>query len=380
MEIGCVREIMQDESRVGLRPDNLGVAELLSASPNNVVRVAQSAGKKSGFEDPDYERAGALVLPQESVWRHSELIVKVKQPFELEEEYVYLRGGKILFCFLHLADNLPLLDVLLENRITAIDYGTIQLENGSTPVLASMSKIAGRIAFFDGAKLLMRNCGMMIGPEAAVTIIGLGNAGTAAAGLAVKANPKMLYLFDKNPKAFEPLIRLYQQRSPYDLWFVEHDNKNPAHQQRLAAILKKTDLLIGAAHIPGEKQAKLVPEWMIKNMPHGSVAIDISIDQGGCFETSRATSLQKPTFLKHGIVHYCVPNMPGMVPRESTPALTRVTFPYILELAQKGFEQAVRENPALARGVNTHKGWITHEGLARSIGRMKDYKPLQEVL
>lgn len=374
MRTGCVRETMDCESRVGLRPEE--VSKLLKWT--NAIRVEKSAGKRSGFPDTEYENVKGLILAREQVWEDSDLIIKVKQP--LEEEYIYLTEGKTLLCFLHLADNLPLLDVLIKNRVTAIAYETIQLENGYIPILAAMSKIAGRLAFFEGAKLLMRHKGMMIGPNSTVVIIGLGNAGAAAAELVVKTNPKMLYLFDKNPASFEPLRRFHQQLSSYDLWFVQHDNDNPNHQRQLASILAKTDLVIGAAHIPGEKQIKLVPEWMIENMQKGSVLIDISIDQGGCFETSRATSIRKPTFIKHGVVHYCVPNMPAMVPRESTPALTRETFPYIAELAEKGFTKAVSENPALARGVNTHKGWITHEGLARSTNQIDKYKSLSELL
>lgn len=374
MIITCDKEMMGGEGRVALEPD---CAEILVACGIKLL-VAESAGAKSGHQDNAYKHAGAIVTSREDGWRRADLLVKVKQPSP--EDFPYFRNGLTLACFGHLAANLPLLDRLLERGVTFIDYGTIQLENGSTPILAAMSKIAGRIAFFDGAKLLMRHRGMMIGPNATITIIGLGNAGTAAAELVVNANPKMLYLFDKNPAAFEPLRHFYKHCSPYDLWFVEHDRENPSHERALASILEHTDLLIGAAHIPGEKQTKLVPEWMIKNMQRGSVAIDISIDQGGCFETSRATSLGRPTFKEHGVVHYCVQNMPGMIAREATPALCRESFPYITHLVERGFEQAVRENPALARGVNTHKGWITHEELARSIRRMKDYKPLDELL
>jgi alanine dehydrogenase len=378
MEISCAMEIMKDESRVALRPNNLGVGELLDSGANT-VRIEKSAGKRSGFPDAEYQRAGALLMEREQAWEESDLIVKVKQP--LEEEFAYLKKGSILLCFLHSADNVPLVNELLRKHITAIGYETIQLENGYIPILAAMSKIAGRVAYFDGAKLLLRHRGMMIGPNSTVAIIGLGNAGTAAAELIVSANPKMLYLFDKNPASFEPLRRFYQQLSPYDLWFVQHDNDSPNHQRQLASILAKTDLVIAATHIPGEKQKKIVPEWMEKTMKPGAVLVDISIDQGGAFESSKYHKRTgKQIFKKNGVWHYCVPNIPGRVPADSTPALTRETFPYIAELAEKGFEQAVRENPALARGVNTHKGWITHEGLARSIGRMKDYKPLMEVL
>lgn len=380
MGIGCVGEIMKDESRVGLRPDNLGVAEILTQGATDAVRIAKSAGKKSGFLDAEYERAGALVLPHIDVWRHSELIVKVKQP--LEEEYPYIQDEQILICFPHLADNPSFLNVSLQKRLTMIAYETIQLENGYHHILAEMSKIAGRKALFDCTSLLMSKNGMMLGPNSEILILGLGNAGVAAAELAVAANPKFLYLLDKNPEKFEPLKgRFYQRLSPHNLWFMEYDQNNPAHQRRLAAILTHIDLLITATYIDGELQTKAVPEWMEKGMKPGSVTADISIDQGGAMETSAYhKQTGKQIFKKHGVWHYCVPNIPGRVPRDSTPALTRETFQYISQIAKKGFKQAVLENPALAKGVNTYKGWITHEGLARSIGRMTDYKPLKEVL
>jgi alanine dehydrogenase len=378
MNIGCAAEIMEYESRVGLRPNNLGVAELLSNGAHT-VRIEKSAGRKSGFPDTDYENAGALLCAKDRVWRESDLVIKVKQP--LLEEYKYLKDGLILICFSHLGDNPSLLNVLLENHITTIAYETIQLESGYIPILAAMSKIAGRVAYFDCVKLLMRHRGMMIGPNSTVAIIGLGNAGAATAELVVNANPKMLYLFDKNPASFEPLRSFYQQLSPYDLWFVQHDNDNLSHQQQLTSILAKTDLAIAATHIPGEKQKKIVLEWMEKTMQPNAVLADISIDQGGALESSeyyKRTGRQ--IFKRNGVWHYCVQNIPGKVPVDSTPALTRETFPYILEIAEKGVERAIRENPALLRGVNTYRGWITHEGLARSIGRMEDYKPLEEVI
>jgi len=378
MIIGCVKEVLGGEGRVAILPQDI---RALTAKGHEVL-IEASAGKKSGLKDQEYRAFGATTSKQEDVWRGSDLVVKVKQPTKPELRFLYSKQGLILSCFLHLASpaNSLLLEALQKSGTTAIDYGTIQPDDESTPILAEMSKIAGRIAFFDGAKLLMRHRGIMIGPESTIAILGLGSAGAATAKLVAKTNPKMLYLFDKNPEKFEPLRHFYQQLSPHDLWFVRHDRENPSHEQALASILAHTDLLIGAAHIPGKRQIELVPEWMIKNMQPGSVVMDISIDQGGCFETSRETSLRKPTFQKHGVEHYCVPNMPGMTPRESTPILTRGTFPYIQELSQKGFENAVLENPALAKGVNTHKGWITHEGLADSIGRMKDYKPLSELL
>lgn len=365
-------EIMEGETRAGVMPSYV----LTAVQEGHKVFIENGTGGKSGFPDSAYMEAGANIGTRKEAWDEADIMMKVKQP--LEEEFTHFREGLIVACFLHLAAHKPLREALLKSGVTAIDYGTIQQKDGSTPILAAMSKIAGRIAFFDGAKLLMRHKGSLMGPDATILILGLGNAGAAAAELVVKTNPKMLYLLDKNPEKFDPLRRFYQQCSPFDLWFVEHDTKNPSHQQQLAAILKTTDLAIGAAHIPGEKQAKLVPEWMIKNMQPKSILMDIPIDQGGCFETSRETSLRKPTFQKHGVIHYCVPNIPAGVPRESTPALCRESFPYILEIANKGLKQAVRENPALRMGVNVHKGKITHRGLAASIGA--EYTPLENLL
>lgn len=379
MRIGCVREIMKGELRVGLCPSNLGVNELLHSSANTVL-VEKSAGEKSGFSDKEYRDSGALILSRKKVWRDSDLVLKVKQP--LKEEFEHLRERQMLLCFLHLADNIPLLDTLLEKRITGIAYETIQLENGVTPILAAMSKIAGRIAYFDGAALLKKYRDMLIGPESKILILGLGNAGRTAAELVVATNPKFLYLLDKNPGVFENFrTRFSQNLSPHQLWFMEYDQDNPINQNQLSAIIKDVDLLIAASHVPGELQGKLISEEMVKSMKPGSVIIDISIDQGGALETSQHhEEPSKQIFKKHGVWHYCVPNMPGKVPADSTPALTRSTFPYILEISEKGFARAILENPALARGVNTYKGWITHAGLATSIGREKDYKPLSEIL
>jgi len=378
--VSCVMEIMENESRSGLRPDNLGVAELLSSGARS-VRIEKSAGIRSGFSDTEYKEAGATLCTREQAW-HSDLVIKVKQP--LEEEFIYLHDGRIVFCFYHLADNLPLLDVLLENGVTAIAYETIWRQDSGTHILAEMSKIAGRIAYFDGANLLKEHKGMLIGPESKVLILGLGNAGKAAAKLVFATEPKMLYLLDKNPEVFDIIERhLFQGPFPFprNLRFRKYDENNANDQDWLASTLESIDLLIAAPHVPGERQGKIVLESMIKGMKPGSVAIDVSIDQGGALETSsHFKKTGEQTFIKHGVVHYCVPNMPGCVPLDSTPALTRETFQYISELARKGFRRAVLRNPALAKGVNTYQGWITHEGLARSIGQMENYRPLSELL
>jgi len=377
--VSCPREIMINESRVALMPNG---AEELSADDAKVL-VEKSSGIRSGFPDTCYKDSGAVIAPYLRVWKEADILIKVKQPLEEEFKYLYLNKNMLLFCFLHLAANPALLSALLRWKITSLGYETIANDQG-THILAAMSKIAGRKAFFDAVKLLENPRGMMIGPESKVMILGLGNAGAEAAKLAAATNPKMLYLLDKNPEVFAPLEKLFYRQmkiSFYKLWFIKHDHDNPDDQKRIAHLIKDVDLLIGASHIPGELQQKLVPEWMIKEMKPGSVAVDISIDQGGCFESSVSNpDRDKEIFTKHGVIHYCVPNIPGRVPMDSTPALCRETLAYVKQLAKYGLKRAIEENPALARGVQTYKGWITHEGLAKSIGREDKYKPLSELI
>lgn len=365
MIIGVTKEIKPQESRVALTPT--GANKLVQAG--HKVLVQKSAGKRSGFRDADYKEMGARLRTREQVWKESEVIVKVKEP--LPEEFQYLRYGRIVIGFMHLAANAPLLSVSKNMGITAIDYGTIQLADGSTPILAEMSKIAGRIAYHDGAYLLKKHRGILLGPQINVLVLGVGNAGTAVSELTLPTGANLLAM-DSNPEKLTEFQKHFSSFLPYQLWCLAYS------QERLASILPQIDLLIGAAHSPGKAAQKLVPEWMIKTMKANAVAIDISIDMGGCFETSHKTTLGKPTFLECGVIHYCVTNMPGGVPVTSTPALTHETLPYILELAEKGFEKAARENPALAMGVNVHKGKITHKGLTETTG--EEYTPLEQLL
>jgi len=345
--VGCPKETMKDELRVGLIPS--GVKNLLVQGAKKVL-IEKSAGKRGGFPDRAYKDSGAEIVSREKVWRDATVVVKVKQP--LPEEYPYLRDGRTVICFPHLADNPPLLREALRSGVTIIAYETIQLENGYTPILAEMSKIAGRKALFDCASLLMKHKGMMLGPNSEIMILGLGNAGAEIAELVVSTKPKFLYLLDKFPETFEHLKpRFYQHLSPYNLWFMKYDQDDPADQKILASILTHIDLFLVATYVSGELQTKTVPEWMEKCMEPGSVVADLSIDQGGAFRTSDHFKTKgRQIFKRGGIWHYCVPNIPGRVPMDSTPALTQATLPYILELAEKGFVRAALENPALAKG------------------------------
>lgn len=372
--IGVPREIKQGEKRVGLKPLKTGALELVKN--NTGVLAERSAGKASGFSDKEYADAGAKIVPRNSVWKEADLVIKVKEP--LPEEFQYFREDLIIFCFFHLAPNRRLINALVKSGVTAIAYETVQTEDGATPILRAMSKIAGRVGYIDGKKILMENKGVLIGPATNVMIVGLGNAGLAAAKeilnpLNPEGLPNTLYAVDINQEKLENFKRLFYPHVDYKkVQCLAYDPKI------IASIIPSVDLLIGTTHVPGVLQKKLISQGMIKSMKPGSVAVDISIDQGGCFETSRPTSISKRTFTKYGITHYCVPNIPGIVPRESTNALTAETFSYILELSEKGFTRAVRENPALANGVNIYNGKITHEGLAKSIG--VKYTPLEKLL
>lgn len=370
MKIGVVREIMLGETRVGIKPSNLGVFELIQQGHR--LCVENSAGTKSGFQNVEYRRAGAhIYTSNKRIWQNSELIVKVKSP--LESEFQFFRQGMILLCFLHLAANPKLLNALIESGVTAIDYGTMQTKDGSMPILSEMSKIAGDIAVLEGTSLLLRHKGVLLGPNANSMILGLGNAGTSAANRILPTGAK-LYAIDKNAQAIERFKARFSSYLPYQLWCL------PYERDRLSTIIPQIDLLIGTAHTAGQQQEKLVTCAMLETMKPNSVTVDVSIDMGGCFETTHEyyPLFDSPAIFVNGIIRYAVPNMPALVPQESTPRLTRETFPYIQEIANKGFTRAVSENSTLLTGVCVHKGKITHEGLASNLQR--EYTPLSQLL
>lgn len=374
MIIACDKETMKSEGRVALVP---GEAKTLIACGAEIL-IARSAGVKSGYSDRAYKDSGAKIISRDSAWRKADLIVRVKQP--LSEDFKYFRSGLMIACFGHLAANRPLLECLLNTGVTLIDYGTIQLANGSTHILAEMSKIAGHIAVVDGEYLLKKHRGKILAPGTNTAIVGIGNAGISAAKRVLPTGA-MLYCFDKSPEALERARNMFRQFSPYQVWYLKYDHNNPEDQKQLAAILAHANLVIGATHEPARHTGNPVPAWMIGGMQKNSVVVDIAIDQGGCFESSgRFFRTGEQIFNECGVWHICKPNMPGAVPGIATPALCKETFPYIKEIASKGFVQAVRENPTLASGVMTHKGWVTHRGLAESVERMDRYRPLEELL
>lgn len=376
MIIACDKEMMQGEGRVALTPD--GVKKIRDCEAE--ILVAQYAGKKSGYSDRSYKDVGAAITSRDSLWRKADLIVRVKQP--LPENFAYFHYGLMIACFGHLAANLPLLECLLNTGVTLIDYGTIQTADGSPRILNAMSDIAGEIAVVDGEFLLKKSKGKILRPGTNAAIIGMGHVGTASARR-ILATGARLYCFDKNEKQLERAQKQFSQFSPYQVWYLRYDQTNPDDQKRLAAILEHVDLLIGATYTRAQHTGAPVPEQMIENMESGSVLEDVAIDQGGCFATSSDFFVHgKQIFTKHEILHVCIPNMPGTVPKISTPALCKETLPRIKEIAQKGFAQAVRENPALANGVMTHKGWVTSRALAedKAVNRMDRYKPLEELL
>jgi alanine dehydrogenase len=364
MIIGVPKERKIHEFRVALTPE--GTRKL--KEHGHTVLVEKSGGEGSGFSDKEYETAGAKIVNAKTTWMVAQLVLKVKEP--IKGEFKFLRRGQILFTYLHLAPNPELTNELLKKGVSAIDYATVQLQDGSLPLLRPMSEITGKLAIEIGSELLRNETGILLGgtekvKPAEVLILGGGTVGTNAAEDALKLGAKVT-IFDSNPKRVQWLQSHLQQfvhtkgtdvRSPQLLCLLQNE-------YALCRALPACDLVIGSALIAGAKAPHLVTEEMVKTMKKGSVIIDVSIDQGGCFETSHPTNHKEPTFIKHGIIHYCVTNMPGSVPRTSTLALTNETLPYILELADKGFERAVHENPALALGVNIHQGKIAHPALA----------------
>ena len=357
MIIGVPREIKPHESRVAITP--AGVEALTRAGHRLLIET--SAGVGSGISDDDYIQAGAQILPHAGgVFARAEMIIKVKEP--LPPEYDLFREGQILFTYLHLAPEPELTRVLLAKKVVGIAYETIQLDNGTLPLLTPMSEVAGRMAVQIGAHLLEKHAGgkgIMLGgvpgvPRADVVIIGAGVVGTNAAKMAVGLGAQVT-LLDRNPERLRYLDDLFGTK-------VQTIMSNNYNIERAVAY---ADLLIGAVLIPGARAPPLVTAAMVQKMKPGSVIVDVAIDQGGCIETvDRVTTHGEPTYVKYGVLHYAVANIPGAVPRTSTFALTNVTLQYTLEIANKGFRQAAQENPALARGFNVMDGRVTHPAVA----------------
>ena len=359
MIIGVPKEIKQAENRVGLTESNVR----RMVENGHQVLVEQGAGRGSLISDCAYKSAGAKIIAEKSaIYQKAEMIVKVKEP--LPEEYPLLREDQILYTFLHLAPEPALTQALIQQKVKALAYETIQEADGGLPLLKPMSEVAGRLATQIGAFHLQKDQGgkgILLGGVPGVfqghtVIIGGGTVGINSAFIAVGLGSKVTVL-DLNPARLEYISHHYHGRVQ-----TLYSNK-----ENIAEAVRSADLLIGAVLLTGSKAPKLVTKAMIASMPEGSVVVDVSVDQGGCIETTRPTSHKTPTFLYEGVIHYAVPNIPGIVARTSTYALTNVTFPYALDIANKGLETAVREDPALARGLNVYKGKITYERVARDL-------------
>jgi alanine dehydrogenase len=370
MIIGVPKEIKNNENRVAITP--AGIDALVKAG--HEVLIEKGAGLGSGFTDEEYAAHGAKLLSVDEVWANADLILKVKEP--LPSEYKYFREDLILFTYLHLAPEPELTRALMESKVAAVAYETIQLDNGALPLLTPMSEVAGRMAVQIGAQFLEKpkgGKGVLLGGVPGVlpgnvVIIGGGVVGTNAAKMAMGMGANVT-LLDVNPDRLRQLDDLFGGR-------LRTLMSNPYN---IAEAVKTADLLIGAVLIPGRRAPRIVTEEMVKQMEPGSVIVDVAIDQGGSIETiDRVTSHSEPTYVKHGVVHYAVPNIPGAVPRTSTIALTNVTIPYALQIANKGLERAVMESRPLARGVNVYKGHVTYQAVAESLGL--PYTSLNEIL
>lgn len=368
MRIGVAKEIKDKENRVALTP--AGAERLLDAG--HEVWVQQSAGLGSGFSDAQYEAAGATICSVEQAW-DADLVVKIKEP--LAAEYHYLKQ-QILFTYLHLA-GVPreLTETLLQEKTTAVAYETVEDEIKKLPLLAPMSAVAGNMAVTVGSYYLAKfnnGKGMQLGTVLGtrygkVVIIGDGVVGRHAAKTANGLGTDV-FLFGRRPEREAQLKKEISQR----ITFVTSTPEN------LSRHLEDADLVVGGVLLPGARAPHIVTEEMVKRMQRGSVLVDVSIDQGGCIETSRPTSHSDPVYEKHGVIHYCVTNMPGAYPRTSTIALTSATLPYVTQLADQGID-ALREDDGFAKGVNTYAGYVTSQPVAEALQQMSRFKAFTQV-
>ncbi|WP_149096086.1 alanine dehydrogenase [Paenibacillus terrae] len=360
MKIGVPKEIKNNENRVSLTP--AGAAQVIQHGHH--VFVESHAGVESGFTDGDYATAGAMIVQHAAdVWSQADLIIKVKEP--LSAEYGYFRQGLILFTYLHLAAEPALARALMDNGVTAISYETIDV-GGSLPLLTPMSEVAGRMAVQIGAQLLEKPKGgkgiLLAGvpgvKRGKVTIIGGGVVGTNAAKVAIGLGADVT-LID---------LSLHRLRQLDDI-FGNQLHTLVSTPSNIAEAVAQSDLLIGAVLITGAKAPRLVTEAMVQTMQPGSVIVDVAIDQGGIVETiDHITTHDQPTYVKHGVIHYAVANMPGAVPQTSTLALTNATLPFALQLADQGVQEALRKSKPLSSGTNVLNGHITYEAVARDLG------------
>lgn len=353
MKIGVPKEIKNNESRVAMTP--AGVNELVKRG--HQVLVQSTAGIGSGFADSDYTEVGAEIAPSiEAVYAEAEMIVKVKEP--IAEEYGLVRKGQVVFTYFHFASSLPLTQAMIASEAICIAYETVEDRKGGLPLLTPMSEVAGRMAIQQGAKYLekpVKGRGVLLGgvPGVApgkVLVIGAGTVGIQAAKMAAGLGAHVTML-DVN---MDRLRYVNDVMPPHVV--TEYSN-----EYNIRTHIQSHDLIIGGVLLKGAKAPRLITKDMLKSMKPGAVIVDVAVDQGGCVETTRPTTHEDPVFIIDDVVHYCVANMPGAVPHTSTVALTNVTLPYILQLAGKGYEQALKDNEGLAKGLNIENGKVVYE-------------------
>ena len=370
MKIGCTKEIKNNEFRVGITPDN---ARAYIAAGHEVY-IEKGAGNGSGFSDDEYAAAGAVIIDDPAkVWEVSEMMVKVKEP--LESEYPLFHEGLILYTYLHLAADKEQTDALLAGKVQGVAYETLQEKDNSLPLLVPMSQIAGRLSIQEGAKYLEKKFGgrgiLLAGvpgtPKANVVILGGGTVGANACRIAVGMGANVT-IIDISLKRLEQLDNMFGSR-------IQTLVSNDANIERA---MRDADLVIGSALIPGASTPKLFKAKYLSEMKEGAVFVDVAIDQGGCGETSHATTHDDPVYIKEGVVHYCVGNMPGAVPRTSTIALTNATLKYGLQIAAEGLEAACRKSAVLRTAVNTYNGKLTNKNVAIALNY--DYTDLEELI
>jgi len=368
MKIGIPKEIKTNENRVSLVPAG---AEALVAAGHTIF-VEQGAGEGSGFADDQYTAVGAKLLPTaDSVWKESEMIIKVKEPIAVE--WPRMRKGQTIFTYFHFAADEKLTKAHLDSGATCIAYETVELPSRELPLLTPMSEVAGRMAVQEGAKYLEKlygGRGVLLGgvpgvPPAKVVILGGGVVGVNAAKMAAGMGAKVVILDTSLPR-----LRYLSDVMPSNVQLIFSNRQNILEQ------IATADLVVGGVLLPGAKAPKLIRREDLKTMRPGAVIVDVAIDQGGCVETIKATTHENPVYTVDGIIHYGVANMPGGVPRTSTLALTNATLPYALKLANKGWKQALREDGALLKGLNVVDGKVTYQGVAEAFG-MEYHAPEQ---
>lgn len=360
MKVGCVKEIKKQEYRVGITPDN--AKSYVNAG--HEVYVEKGLGIGSGFPDAEYVNAGArLMETAKEVWDASEMIIKVKEP--LIEEYSLFHENLIVYTYLHLAADRALTEAMLEAKVKGVAYETLMEKNGSLPLLAPMSQIAGRLSIQEGAKYLEKmygGAGVLLSgvpgtPKANIVIIGGGSVGTNACKIAVGMGANVT-IMDVKLHRLEYLDDIFGAR-------IQTLMSTDANIEKA---LKDADLVIGCVLIPGKKAPKVIKREYLRGMKKGAVIVDVAVDQGGCCETTKMTYHENPIYEIDGVIHYCVGNMPGAVPRTSTIALTNATLSYGLQIAGKGLEDACRENEIIYSSINTYNGKMTYKNVALSLG------------